>query len=308
MALQLETYIALPASRGMGGFDHADTHGPSDRLYVAHTANDALDVIDCAANRHVESLPGLTAVAGALVSEARGLVFTSNRGENTVSIFAPGAEREAVKVPVGVKPNGLAFDPGRGILIAANVGDPAIPGSFTVSVVEVAGKERIAEVPVPGRTRWAVYDAARDLFYVNIMTPAKIVAIAAATRRSVASEFDVPATGPHGLDLDDQSGRLFCACDDGTLFAIDAASGRVRGELALSGAPDVVFLNASTRRLYVAIGDPGVIDVVDVDRMQRVETVATEAGAHTIALDRKRNRVFAFLPRTHCAAVYRDLA
>jgi DNA-binding beta-propeller fold protein YncE len=305
MSLQLDTHVSLPPNEGKGGFDHADVHAPSDRLYVAHTGNDALDVIDCARNRYIESLPGLTAVAGALVSEPRGLVFTSNRGENTVSIFAPGAEREAVKVPVGVKPNGLAFDAGRGVLIAANVGDPAIAGSFTVSVIDVERKERIAEIPVPGRTRWTVYDGARDMFYVNIASPAKIVAIAPA-KREVAFDFDVPAAGPHGLDLDAENGRLFCACDAGVLFAIDVASGRVLGEVALSGAPDVVFAHAANRRLYVAIGEPGVIDVIDTRKMRRVETIATEAGAHTIALDRKRNRVFAFLPRTHRAAVYRD--
>jgi YVTN family beta-propeller protein len=75
-------------------------------------------------------MPGLTGVAGALVCEERGLVFTSNRGENTVSVFAPGSERDAFKIPVGERPNGLAFDPVSGILITANVGDPAIADSI----------------------------------------------------------------------------------------------------------------------------------------------------------------------------------
>ena len=92
MALRLSGHVDLPAHAGEGGFDHADVHAASDRLYVAHTANDALEVIDCARLLHVESVPGLTAVAGALVSEARSLVFTSNRGENTVSMFTPGAD------------------------------------------------------------------------------------------------------------------------------------------------------------------------------------------------------------------------
>jgi hypothetical protein len=34
--------------------------------------------------------------------------------------------------------------------------------------------------------------------------------------------------------------------------------------------------------------------------------VPTEAGAHTLALDRKRNKVYAFLPRSHRAAVFVD--
>jgi len=301
-----ESYVDLPANDAKGGFDHADVHAASDRLYVAHTCNDALDVIDCKRERYIESVPGLTGVAGALVSEARGLVFTSNRGENTVSVFTPGAEREAVKIAVGVKPNGLAFDPARGILIAANVGDPAIAGSFTLSVVDVGRRERTVEIPVPGRTRWTVYDPAREMFYVNIASPAKIVAVDARNPRAVRSEFDIVAAGPHGLDIDPASGRLFCACDAGVLFAIDAASGRTLGEVGLSGAPDVIFLHPATGRLYVAIGDPGVIDVIDTSRMRRVQTVDTEAGAHTLALDRKRGKIFAFLPQTHRAAVYRE--
>ncbi len=308
MTLKNAGYIDLPEHQGAGGFDHADIHLPSDRLYVAHTSNDALDVIDSARDKYVESMPGLTAVAGALVSEARGLVFTSNRGENTVSVFAPRAEQAAFKIAVGMKPNGLAFDAARGILIAANVGDPSIAGSHTVSVVDIARRERIAEIMVPGRTRWTIYDAAREMFFVNIASPARIIAIDARDPTRVSNEFEVPAAGPHGLDLDPATGRLLCACDAGVLFAIDAASGRVLGDVPLSGAPDVIFLNPRSRRLYVAIGDPGVIDVIDIDTMRCEEVVPTEAGAHTLALDRKRNKVYAFLPQSHRAAVFVDTA
>lgn len=306
MALHLLGHIELPANRSKGGFDHADVHSPTDRLYVAHTCNDSVDIIDCARDRYIESISGFTAIAGALVSEARGLIFTSNRGENTVSVFSPGAERDAVKIGVGEKPNGLAFDPARGILIAANVGDPSIPDSHTVSVVDVDRRQRIAEIKVPGRTRWTIYDPAREMFYVNIASPARIVAIDARSPGTISQEYEVPAAGPHGLDLDPVTGRLFCACDAGVLFAIDAVSGRVLGDVPLSGVPDVIFLQPSTSRMYVAIGDPGVIDVVDIDSMRREEVAQTEAGAHTLALERKRNKVYAFLPQSHRAAVFHE--
>jgi len=116
----------------------------------------------------------------------------------------------------------------------------------------------------------------------------------------------VPAEGPHGLELDAAADQLLCACDAGILFGIDAASGRVLGDVRLSGAPDVIFLNPRSGHLYVAIGDPGVIDVIDITAMRREEVVPTEAGAHTLALDRKRNKVYAFLPRSHRAAVFVD--
>ena len=69
MALRLLGYIELPAHRSSGGFDHADIYAPTDRLYVAHTGNDAVDVIDIAGDKYIKLMPGFTAVAGALVSE-----------------------------------------------------------------------------------------------------------------------------------------------------------------------------------------------------------------------------------------------
>jgi hypothetical protein len=35
--------------------------------------------------------------------------------------------------------------------------------------------------------------------------------------------------------------------------------------------------------------------------------VSKEAGAHTLALDRKRNKLYAFLPQSHRASVFVDM-
>ena len=177
-------------------------------------------------------MPGLTAVAGALVSEARGLVFTSNRGENTVSVFAPGAERDAFKVAVGLRPNGLAFDAARGILIAANVGDPSVPDSHTVSIVDIGRGSGSAEIKVPGRTRWTIYDPAREMFFVNIASPAQIVAID-------ARDSDQDIEGVHGAGggvrtVSTSTRRTVGYCAPAMpayLVAIDAESGRVLGDV-----------------------------------------------------------------------------
>jgi hypothetical protein len=76
MRLELLGYIELPENVKTGGFDHAAIHRASARLYVAHTANDALDVIDCIHGRCSHSIKNLTGVAGALVSDEENLVFT----------------------------------------------------------------------------------------------------------------------------------------------------------------------------------------------------------------------------------------
>jgi DNA-binding beta-propeller fold protein YncE len=306
MILEQIGEVQLPAHDKPGGFDHAAIHGPRERLYVAHTANDALDVIDCTTNTYGGSISRLGGVAGALVSEEHDLVFTSNRAENTVGIFSPDQEEALTKVKVGVRPNGLAYDAGRRLLLAANVGDPAQPGSFSVSAVDVSSRAMIADVPVAGRTRWVVFDVESASFYVNIADPPQIAVIEAARPGVVARTLSVPAAGPHGLDLDAVARRLFCACDGKTLVVLDLQSGRVVTQTDLAGVPDVIFFNQARQHLYVAIGDPGLIEVFETQHMRRLETVRTEAGAHTLAFHPGRNTVYAFLPETHRASVYAD--
>jgi DNA-binding beta-propeller fold protein YncE len=306
MSLQLLRHTELPGNLKPGGFDHASVHCGSGRIYVAHTANDALEVIDCVEDRYLHSIENLTGVAGALVSDEQNLVFTSNRGENTVGIFAPDNEADLAKIGVGIRPNGLAYDPGKELLVVANVGDPKIPYSFTLSMVNVKEQRMTASVCVPGRTRWTVFDAQAKLFYVNIADPAQIVVLASNAPDRLARTLTIPAPGPHGLDFDPEHRRLFCACDAGQLVILKADSGEVLKQLELSGSPDVIFFNRVLRHLYVAIGNPGVVDVFDTDVMERIQTVPTERDAHTLGLDAERNKLYAFLPKTHRAPVYVD--
>src|SRR5260221_5456239 len=292
MSLQLLGHIELPANLKPGGFDHAAVHCASGRLYVAHTANDALDVIDCVEDRYMHSIENLMVVAGALVSDDQNLVFTSNRGESTVGIFALDNEAGLAKVGVGIRPNGLAYDPGEGLLLAANVGDPKVSDSFTLSIVNVKEQRMTASVRVPGRTRWTVFDAQAELFHVNIADPAQIVVLASDAPDRVVRSITVPARGPHGLDLDPEPPRLFCACDGKQLVILEADSGEVLKQLELSGSPDVIFFNRVLRHLYVAVGDPGVVDVFDTDTLERIEAVPTECAAHTLGFDTETNKVY----------------
>jgi DNA-binding beta-propeller fold protein YncE len=305
VALRLEGHVDLPEHRGDGGFDHATAHYGLRRLYVAHTANDALDVIDLDAGRYLESIEGLTGIAGALVAEDSDLVFSANRGEDTVAIVDALGRRPPIRVPVGRRPNGLAFDPVHRTLLVANVGDPADPASHTLTIIDTDRAVVSASIPVSGRTRWTVFDPTADRFFVNIAEPATIVVVDGATPTRVATTIQVPAAGPHGLEVD-RTGRLYCACDAGRLLVLAPPSYAVAAESALDGSPDVIFLDEERRHLYVAIGDPGLIETFDIDRHERVDTVSTEREAHTIGLDRERHRVYAFLPASHRAAIYTD--
>ena len=171
-------------------------------------------------------------------------------------------------------------------------------------MVDVGARAMKASIEVPGRTRWSVFDPVAEVFYVNISDPAVIVVVDAKKPTEIARTFAMPHAGPHGLDLDLATGRLFCACDAGVLVTLEARSGKVLDEKPLSGVPDVVFFNRQRQQLYVAIGDPGVIDVFSTSPVAKLATIETEAGAHTTALSPAGDRLYAFLPRTHRAAIY----
>jgi DNA-binding beta-propeller fold protein YncE len=304
MAMKNLGYIDLPEHRGKGGFDHAAVHAASGHVYVAHTANDAVDVFDSKSQKFLFSVPDLPGASGVLVSDEAQLIIASNRSENTIGIFAPGPQPEVTKIAVGAHPNGLAFDAKRRVIIVANLGDPAIPGSYTLSVVDLDARRMRTEIPVAGTTRWTLYDPDADAYYVNISDPPQIVVVDGHDPGRIARLIDIPAVGPHGLDLDLATGRLFCACDAATLLTLEARSGKIIDRRALSGKPDVVFFNRQRRQLYVAVGDPGVIDVFDTTTMERLATVTTEPGAHTTALAPAGDQLFAFLPASHRAAIY----
>jgi len=289
---------------GSGGFDHAAVHAATGHVYVAHTANNAVDVLDPTPAKYLYSVPNLAAVAGALVSDQSQLVFTSNRGENTIGVFAPGPDPKVTKIAVGLRPNGLAYDAKRRLVLAANVGDPSVPHSCTLSMIDLDAGAMRASIEVPGRTRWAVFDAEAHAFYVNIMHPSQIVVVDAWQPDRIVRTMAVPADGAHGLDFDPATRRLFCACDSGVLVTLDAGTGRVLNESKLSGVPDVVWFNPKRRQLTVAIGDPGVVDVFDTMSMKSLGSVVTEQGAHTTALPPSGDGLYVFLPGTHRAAIY----
>jgi DNA-binding beta-propeller fold protein YncE len=265
-----------------------------------------LDVIDCAKDRYLRSIPNLAGVAGVLASNEKNMVFTSNRGENTVGVFTYGKDRDLRKIKVGGRPNGLAFDHSRNILLAANVPRPNTKDQVTVSIVDVADGVITADVAVPGRTRWTIFDPNTERFFVNIAEPSEIAILDAKDPDGLLGAFRIPAAGPHGLDLDPRGRRLFCACDEGRLYEIDLETEKVSQPSKLVGPPDVIFYNSDLDHLYVTIGEPPVIQVFDTKTMREIQTLQTEPGTHTIAFNQDSGKVYAFMPETHRASVYEE--
>ena len=81
MSLSRVGFLPIPPG-GEPGFDHADVHRPSGRMYVAHTGADRVDVLDCRARTFLRSLPDLPGVAGVLITGAM-MAMSMRRGEGS---------------------------------------------------------------------------------------------------------------------------------------------------------------------------------------------------------------------------------
>jgi DNA-binding beta-propeller fold protein YncE len=301
MTLSLRGHVRLPP-HAEGGFDHGDVHLPTGRVFVAHTANGTVEVIDGEGLTLERTLPGCSEGSGVLCTAAESsLVFAAARGDGSVLVLDSLTCAELGRLPVGPRPNGLAWDSGRGQLLVADVEE------HTARLLDPRTGAGLATAELPGRPRWCVYDASRDRFLVNIREPACVVALAADNLRQVARIDGLPA-GPHGLDLDRPGDRVFIACDAGIVVVLDLTSDQELGRVPIAGEPDAIWYSPAAERLYVAIGRPGVVDIIDGRTLSVVEQVATEEGAHTTAFDSQRQRLYVFLPRRCEAVVFEEVS
>jgi DNA-binding beta-propeller fold protein YncE len=307
VSLKAVGFIALPRGE-QTGFDHADTflERTGSRLYVAHTATNAIDVIDCRSNSYLRSLPDLPGVAGVLIDTRRDLLFSTDRAAARVSVFRCSDEVLLMQVDVEPRPNGIAFDTRRRNLYTFNLGDP--PGTnCTASVISIDERRVIQTIGLPGRPRWAAFDRSTDSVYVNIQSPPVILSIDAGVLME-SGRIEVGADGPHGLVF--VRGRFYCAADSGELVVLDqfVDGPRVTKRLPLRGAPDVVMHDAKFNRLYVAISSPGVVTAFDTASLAELETIETELGAHTIGWDPVTALLYVFAPQSGGALVFRESA
>ena len=296
--------VVLPPHATRNGFDHACVIPEADDLCVAHTANDAVEVIDLERRVHDATLPGFPGVAGVAVCPERHLLLATCRREGHVATSPLRGALTIRRIAVGERPNGLAIASSRGVALAACVGGEV--GGPSMAVLDLSRGVVLASGSLPGRPRWVVHDPDEGCFHVNVANPPEILTFRDRPPFDVMRAVAMPVPGPHGLELDAARGLLHCACDGGAIVTVEAGSGRVVAQVTIAGAPDVLFFNPRRDHLYVAIGDPGVLQVIDTAVATVIETVPTGKDAHTLGFDREREHVYAFVPGSHSAAVFAE--
>ncbi len=289
--------ISLP-KHANGGFDHADVHLDSGRVFVAHTANGTVEVIDGEQLLHEATIEGCPEASGVLCLEHEDLVLAAARATGEILTIDARSLRVIDQFLVGTRPNGLAWDSRRKRLLVADVADSKarIADSYSGKIVAIA--------KLSGGPRWCLYDDTHDQFLVNIKDPSRLDVISAESGIQITS-IPISAPGPHGLQLDGE-GKAFIACDAATLIELAIDSGKELRKIHISGPPDVLWYNRKNHELYCAIGKPGVIDIIDTRRMEKSDQIKTEEGANTLTFDTRRQRLYSFFPKKNCAEVFQE--
>lgn len=291
--------IALPF-HPTGGFDHGDVHLASGRVFVAHTSNGTVEIIDGERGCHSATVGHCPEASGVVCAQEEGLVFAAARGAGKVLVLDAVSGRVLGDASVGPRPNGLAWSERWKRLLVADVED------LSARLIDSEAMRVVVTTRLPGRPRWCVYDALRDRFLVNVRDPACVTVLTAENLAAQAT-WKVRWAGPHGLDLDIEHDRAFVACDDGNVLSLDLATGTELAAVEIAGEPDAIWYNRRCSRLYVAIGRPGVLDVIDCRDMVLRERLPTELAAHTTAFDALRQRLYVFLPQSCQAIVYQEV-
>jgi DNA-binding beta-propeller fold protein YncE len=270
-------------------FDHGAFEPTLGRVFVAHTAKDRLEVIDCASSRHLAALPGFHEAAGVVAED--GQVLVTNRGAAQLAWIDAHTLETKGTFETAVRPNGVALVTRRGLAVVACVGDDA--AAPQLQVIALGGQDRWA-LDLPGRPRWCVVDRAGQEVYVAIRHPSMVLA-ARLPALSDVKQWLLPSDNAHGLDIDHGNRLLYAACDGGALVELDSSSGAVRAEWPLDGEPDATFFNPSSGLVHVAIPEPGLVQSIH-PRSGTITRTITALGTQTTALI-PPDRLYVFSPQ-----------
>jgi len=147
-------------------------------------------------------------------------------------------------------------------------------------------------VAVGGALEEGAADGAGRAF-VNIESKNEIAVIDVAARTVTAHWPLTGCDGPTGLAYDPQDKLLIAACD-GTTAIVSAASGKVVQTLPTGKGADGAVYDARHRLAFVPAGRAGTLSVIGFAKGEAkiLQTVTTELGARTLAVDERSGRVY----------------
>src|SRR5271165_4815345 len=270
---------------GDGGWDYLTVDSEARRIYISRGTH--VMVLDADSGKSVGDIADTPGVHGIALAPELGRGFTSNGREGTVSIFDSKSLAVSSKVKVGENPDAILYDPASKRVFTFN------GRSQDSTAVDAATGKVLGTIKLDGKPEFAASDAKGEIF-VNIEDKSELVAIDPNKLEVKAKWPLAPCTEPSGLAIDRKNRRLFVGCDNKMMAVVDADSGEVLATPAIGEGVDATAFDSETGLAFASCGE-GVLTVVKEESPSKfsvAESVPTQAGARTMALDVKTHRVF----------------
>ena len=314
--------IAL--GRSVNRTDYESIDAGSRRLYISNMGGGQLLVFDIERNRLAARLDGFPKVTGVLVVPELHKVYASVPGSGIASSLAVGLGmaglssghgkiaiyntqdlHEITRLPGGVFPDGIAYDPGdRRIFVSDELGSAVI-------VIDAVSDKEIARIPAGGEVGNVRYDPETGKVYVPVQSHDELITIDPVRLAVTERHATTGGKHPHGFIVVPGAAIGYVACDgNDRLLTVELSSGRVLGNQPVAHDPDVLALDPSARRLYVASesGNLSVFDISSAAAPLALGEVFVGADAHAVAVDPNSHRLYFALADVDGRLVLRELA
>jgi DNA-binding beta-propeller fold protein YncE len=268
-----------------GAFDFMAFDSENSRILAAHRGAGTLMVFDSKTGKILSSVP-TGAAQGVAVDSKGARYFVGDKAEKKVVMVDSKSLAVTGEVEVTGPVDAITFDSKRGLIYADE------DDGTHIWVIDPTSKKIVATIEIPGAPEVIEYDSKTDRIYQNIKTKDVIVVIDPNTRKIVATWSTLPATGPHGLVIDTERGRLFSAGKNGKLVSINVKDGKVSAVATIPESPDQIAFDSKTRMVFSACR--GYLSIVRETEsgVEVVDQISTPKGAHTLAVDSKSGAVW----------------
>jgi DNA-binding beta-propeller fold protein YncE len=267
-----------------GSWDYIRVDPANNRVLVAHGAS--VMAVDLASKAVTSGLaPGQRLHDAMPVNEGREMLVT-NGGAGT-AVFADARSGATIAtVQAGKNPDAGAFDAHSGLVLVMN------HSGGDITLIEAKTHKVVGTVKVGGDLEAAAVDGAGHAF-VNVEDKNQIAVVDLAARKVTRRYALSGCGGPTGLAYDAADGMLIAACDGSTAF-VDAATGKVMLTLRTGEGADGVAFDPGRKLAFVSAGKAGTLAVIGVAKRRAtlLETVPTQVGARTVAVDVRTGRVY----------------
>jgi hypothetical protein len=270
---------------GDGGWDCLSVDADARRLYVSHSTK--VVVIDLNKEAVVGEITNTPGVHDLAVAPKIQRGFSSNGREGKVSIVDLKTLQTLSKVDAGDNPDFIMFEPKHQEVYAFN------GRSHSATVIAASSGKVVATIPLPGKPEFAVDDPKTGLIYDNIEDQNEVVSIDTKTHQIKDTWPIAPGESASGLAIDTKQDRLFLGCDNHLMLMLDAKNGKVMATVPIGEGVDGTAFDVKTKLAFSSCRD-GTVTIAkeDGDKLTVVQTLKTEPGARTMALDPKTHDIY----------------